>query len=120
MPEYRPLVRISGRTKELPADGTLPGIGGGSALKGTLVVTFPAGIKNYGVSEWTETVAAVGVAPAHTIFLAVAAHNDDDENHESMLSFVMMAATAGTDEITVTLSSTDLMVGPVKFNWMAV
>ena len=25
MPEYRPLVRVNGRTKELPADGTLPG-----------------------------------------------------------------------------------------------
>lgn len=89
------------------------GGGGGSGISGEATVTVTAGL------EHTETVAAVGVLPAMKVFLAIAPHDDDDENNPLMLDILAISGTAGTDTIDVNIAFGARTSGPIKLNYLA-
>lgn len=81
---------------------------------GQCTVTLPNGV---GVQEWTETVAAVGIVPANSIGLFLAATVDSDENEAEALSVTALSAAAGTDQITINMSFGYPTSGPIKLIW---
>lgn len=83
-------------------------------VKGTATVTVPNNRL-----EWSETVAAVGITPSSVIVLAIAPHDDADENDAETLDISAMSAASGTDQITVELAFSAPCAGLVKLNWMA-
>ena len=94
---------------QLPSGG-----GGGGGLSGLATVTIAVNS-----TEWTETVAAVGVTPSSRIMLGIAPANDDDENDPLWLSALQMVASAGTDEITISMAFATEERGPIKLIWSA-
>jgi hypothetical protein len=86
----------------------------GGGAKGTATVTVPNNSR-----EWQETVTATGVSPASNVIVSLAAHLDADENDAELLDITGMSATAGTDQITVTLGFDTPSAGVVKVNWTA-
>jgi len=83
-------------------------------VSGAVIVT-PTGVLAH-----EETVAAVGVSAGMRVFPCLAPHSDTDENHEEFLSISALAATAGTNQITVSMAFGELTSGPVRINYMAV
>lgn len=86
----------------------------GIPAKGTATVTVPNNAR-----EWSQTVTATGVVPADVIVPTIGAHVDADENDAEMLDVAALSATAGTDQITVTLAFTTPTAGAIKISWMA-
>lgn len=83
-------------------------------VKGTATVTVPNNSR-----EWSETVAAAGVTAGKIIMLAIAPHDDADENDAETLDIAAMIAAPGTDQITVELAFDAPTRGAIKLNWMA-
>lgn len=92
----------------------VPAAIGGAGLYGAATVTVPAGALSH-----VETFAAIGVAPASLIFLAIGAHSDSDENSPELLDVSTISGTAGTDQITATLTFATPTSGPINLNWRA-
>ena len=69
--------------------------------------------------EWSQTVTATGVVPTDTIIPALGAHVDADENDAEMLDVSGLSATAGTNQITITMAFTTPAAGAIKIGWMA-
>lgn len=82
-------------------------------FSGVATVTVPQGW-----FEWEETVAAIGVVPGDFVMLALAPTTDSDENSAETLDLVAMAATPGTDQITINITFSEPTSGPVLVNWM--
>ena len=108
-------------------NGTVPASGGGdtflradgiwsnpSPLNGLATVTIPNARL-----DWEETITATGVTPSSRVFLCLAPASDDDENDPTMLSLLGLAASPGTDEITVAMGFGVLTQGPINLNWSA-
>lgn len=91
-----------------------PSGGGGTALNGTAIVTVPN--KRY---EWTEIVPALGVVAADIIMATLAPTLDTDQNDPEMLTITSIAGLAATDAIRFTITSPEVMAGPIKINWSA-
>lgn len=70
--------------------------------------------------EWTETVAAAGIASGQKILISLGAHSDSDENTAEMLDISCIEAIAGTDQITISASFRERTAGIIRFNYMAV
>jgi hypothetical protein len=88
--------------------------GGGGALAGQVILTVP---NNATSAEATLT--ATGVTPANVVMIGLAPHSDDDENAVDLIDLLGVAATPGTDEITVIASFATPHAGPIRFNWSA-
>lgn len=101
----------SGATRQLTIASTG---GGGSSLGGLVTVTIAND-----AYDWTETVAAIGVAPASRVMVGLAPANDTDENDPLWLSTTQMVASAGTDEITISMAFETKEHGPIKLHWSA-
>ncbi len=86
----------------------------GIPAKGVATVTVPNNRL-----EWVETVTATGVVPADVVVPTIGAHVDADENDAEMLDVMALSATAGTDQITVTMAFATPTAGPIKISWMA-
>lgn len=69
--------------------------------------------------EWEQVVAVAGVAASDYIILSLAGYADSDENAADMIDLIDMAATPGTNQITVTMAFSSLMAGAIKLNWIA-
>lgn len=102
----------SGATRQLTIAST--GGGGGSSLGGLATVTI-----TNDAYDWTETVAAIGVTPASRVMVGLAPANDTDENDPLWLSATQMAASAGTDEITISMAFATKEHGPINLHWSA-
>lgn len=86
-------------------------LGGVSGVSGTAIVTAPRGY------EHEETIAAVGVTPGMLVFATLAAALDADENDPAMIDLNTLWARAGTDEITFSLTFTEITSGPINILW---
>ena len=105
-------------TKGVPSRflGSLDGgsSGSSSALGGTAVVTVANGAR-----EHEQTVAATGMTASSRVTLALAPHADTDVNSADLLPPFTMAATPGTDAITVLMAFAEPVGGPIRLNWSA-
>ena len=84
-------------------------------LSGAVAVTVP----QPGRMEWQETVTATGVTAAHRVLLSVGAHADSDENSAELLDVSAMEATAGTNQIAVSMSFAAMTAGVIRLNYLA-
>lgn len=84
-------------------------------LSGAVAVTVP----QPGRMEWQETVTATGVTTAHRVLLSVGAHADSDENSAELLDVSAMEATAGTNQIAVSMSFAAMTAGVIRLNYLA-
>lgn len=87
---------------------------GGGGLGG--LATVSTYIDNFHLQQ---TVATAGVTASDRIIAAIAPHSDTDENHETMLNLSVLSASAGTGQITFTLTFNEPTSGPIKINWSA-
>lgn len=120
----RVLTSSTGTDVTLPLVGSDPGLmaaadktkldGLPTLVKGVATVTVP----NNSL-QWAETVTATGVVPADMVLVGIGAHVDADENDAEMLDVAGLSATAGTDQITVTMAFTTPTAGAIKISWMA-
>ncbi len=85
----------------------------GASLTGTATVTLTNAF------SVTQTVSAPGVTATDTVFGSLAAHDDTDENDPELLDLVALSLRPGTDQLTVTLTFSQVTNGPVKINWGA-
>lgn len=92
------------------------GPAGAGGLGGSAVIALPGGV---GVFEWQESVAAPGVGPSSSVFLAPSAAGDEDENCPEMLPLAALSGAAATDTILVTAAFAEPTAGPIKINWSA-
>ena len=69
--------------------------------------------------EWEQVVAVAGVAASDYIILSLAGYADSDENAADMIDLIDIAATPGTNQITVTMAFSSPMAGAIKLNWIA-
>lgn len=84
------------------------------AISGVATITVPSAALSH-----VETFAATGVLPASLIFMAIGAHDDDDENSPELLDISTISGRAGTDQITATLVFATPTSGPINLNWSA-
>lgn len=109
----RPLVIIDGKKQELPAGDSTSGSGSAS-LSGITTITLPYG---EGVSQWTETVNAVGVTPSDNIGIFIAPTTNLDENEVETIDAQFFQATAGLNTITIFSQFTQKTSGRIKLIW---
>ena len=83
-------------------------------LTGTGVLTVPDN-----ALEALSIIAAPGVVAGSIIMVSLAAVVDDDENTPELLDIVALWGEAGTDQITLNATFSDLTSGAVKINWSA-
>lgn len=69
--------------------------------------------------EWEQVVAVAGVAASDYIILSLAGYADSDENAADMIDLIDIAATPGTNQITVTMAFSSPMAGAINLNWIA-
>ncbi len=87
----------------------------GQLRSGVGTVTLP---DDRGVLEWSETIAAVGVAASDAIFAIFAPGADADENTADMLDpSGQPVVVAGTDQITVSVAFREPTSGPIAILW---
>lgn len=87
---------------------------GGTTLVGQVVLTVP----NNSIQA-TQTVAAAGVTPDDVVVIGLAPHSDSDENAVELIDLAAVAATPGTEQITVIASFSTPHAGDIRFNWSA-
>jgi hypothetical protein len=83
-------------------------------LHGTVALNVP----NNAISA-TETLTATGVTPSSVVMICLAPHSDSDENSEELIDLAGVAATPGTDQITVKAAFLTPHAGLIRFNWSA-
>jgi hypothetical protein len=88
--------------------------GGTGGLAGQVILTVP---NNSTSAE--ATLNATGVTPSSIVMIGLAPHTDADENAVDLIDLLSVAATPGTDEITVIASFATPHAGPIRFNWSA-
>lgn len=96
----------------------LSGGGGGSGVSGTVTITVPGGVRNYGSIEHTQTVSAPGVTPAMRLVMGLAPVTDADENDPELLSPIAIVGKAGTDQIEVFASFSVPASGPIILTYV--
>jgi hypothetical protein len=69
--------------------------------------------------EASTVVAAPGVLPTSLITVSLAPSLDADENSPDLLDLITLWAEAGTDQITLNATFSELTSGVVKINWSA-
>lgn len=102
-------------TKQVSGFGWAASAGEGGGASGAGVIDLPDG---RGVFEWTETIAAVGVAPGDTVLVWLALGEDADENTLDMLDLVAIGGESLiADQLTVTATFSTPTSGPVNVLW---
>jgi hypothetical protein len=84
---------------------------------GVATMVLPNGA---GVLEWTQTIAAAGIAATDRIMAWLAPGSDGDENTADMIDLVTQGAVAAADAITFTLTLSAPLSGPVLINWKVI
>ena len=83
-------------------------------LGGVAVITLPGWRRSH-----RQTIAAVGVTPAHRISAALGAFAETDINSPDLLDVSALSVAPGTDQITITAAFTSPTSGPIPINWSA-
>ena len=86
----------------------------GLVLGGVATITLPGWRRSH-----IQTVAAVGVTPAHRVFATLGAFAATDINNPELLDIAAISVAPGTDQITITAAFASPASGPIPINWSA-
>ena len=86
----------------------------GLVLGGVATLTLPGWRRSH-----IQTVAAVGVTPAHRVFATLGAFAATDINDPELLDIAAISVAPGTDQITITAAFASPASGPIPINWSA-
>jgi len=99
-----------GPTGPAGADGAT----GPAGADGASSVAYPVTVTTANVRDVEYTVAHVGMVSSSIIKAFIKAGLDSDENNADMMPEATVSAMAGTDTVTIILTSTIPMSGPVN------